>query len=132
MLTRKSSLVAAALLIGAAAFGTGLSIAQSGPGQSGPGKAQPARFDIGSDPSFGEVRARMADQGFDVHDIDFDEGEIEVKGLDAFGRCLEIYFSPGSGAEVKRERDDDCAPFGRVTPGSDDDRCDVGEDRWKD
>ena len=35
MRTRKSHLIAAALLIGAAAFGTGLSIAQSGSDQSG-------------------------------------------------------------------------------------------------
>lgn len=147
MRTRKSHLIAAALLIGAAAFGTGLSIAQSGSDQSGsdqlrssasgsgqswPGQAQPARFEIGSDPSFGEVRARMADQGFDVHDVDFDAGEIEVKGLDASGRCMEIYFSPSSGEELKRERDNDCAPSGGARPGSDDDRCDEEKDRWKD
>jgi len=74
----------------------------------------------------------MADQGFDVHGIDFEECEIEVKGLDACGHCLEICFSPGSGGEMKRERNADCAPFGRMTPGSDDKRCDLGEDRRKD
>ncbi len=131
MLTQKSRLAAGALLISAAAFGTGLSMAQSVSGQSALGQAQPARFDIGPDPSFGEVRARLADQGFDVREVDLDGGKIEVKGLDASGRCMEIYFSPGSGEELRRERDDDCAPSGRARPGSDDDRCDEEEDRWK-
>lgn len=124
MFSQKSLLAATALLAGAAAFGTGLGMAQSNSSQ-----AQPARFEIGSDPSFGEVRSRMADQGFDVREAEYDDGKIEVKGLDASGRCMEIYFSPRSGEEMKRERDDDC---GRYGSGSDDDRWDDDDDRWDD
>lgn len=127
MFTKKSILAASTVLIGAAAFGTGIGTAQSDIGQ-----AQPVRFEIGSDPSFGEVRSRMADQGFDVREVEYDDGKIEVKGLDASGRCMEIYFSPRSGKEVKRERDDDCGRYGRGRSGSDDDRWDDDDDRWDD
>ena len=127
MFTQKSILAASIVLIGGAAFGTGLGMAQSDIGQT-----QPTRFEIGSDPSFGEVRLRMADQGFDVREVEYDDGEIEVKGLDASGRCMEIYFSPRSGEEVKRERDDDCGRDGSGRSGSDDDRWDDDDDRWDD
>jgi hypothetical protein len=127
MFTQKSILAASIVLIGGAAFGTGLGMAQSDIGQT-----QPARFEIGSDPSFGEVRSRMADQGFDVREVEYDDGKIEVKGLDASGRCMEIYFSPRSGKEVKRERDDDCGRYGSGRSGSDDDRWDDDDDRWDD
>jgi hypothetical protein len=103
MFTQKRLLAAWALVAGAATLGTGLSLAQSSTAT-----AQPARFEIGSDPSISKVRSSMSEQGFDVRKVEYDDGKIEVKGLDALGRCMEIYFSPDSGKELKRERDDDC------------------------
>lgn len=123
MFTRKRTLAASALLAGAAIFGTGLGLAQSDVA-----KTQPARFEIGSEPSYKDVRSRLAEQGFDVREAEYDDGKIEVKGLDASGRCMEIYFSPSTGKELKRERDDDC---GRYVKGSDDDHWD-DDDRWDD
>lgn len=116
MFTQKRLIAATALVAGAAILGTGLSLAQSG--STSP---QPARFEIGSDPSISDVRSRMSEQGFDVRKVEYDDGKIEVKGLDASGRCMEIYFSPGSGKELKRERDDDCGGRGRS-----------GDDDWDD
>jgi len=122
MFTQKHLLAASALAASAAIFGVGLGLAQSGPA-----KSEPARFEVGSNPSLTDVQSRLTEQGFSVDEVEYDDGKIEVEGFDASGRCLEIYFSPGSGQELKRERDDDCGSSSR----SGDDHWD-DDDRWDD
>lgn len=115
MFNQKRLLAASAVLLGAAALGSGVSFAQSGSA-----KVEPARFEIGSDASFADVRARLADQGFTVLEVEYDDRKIEVKGTDPAGQCTEIYFDPASGRELRREGDDDCG--GQDNGLSNDDR----------
>ncbi|MBI1254294.1 MAG: hypothetical protein GC196_08130 [Hyphomonas sp.] len=116
MFTKKRLLAASAALLGAATLGAGFGFAQSGSA-----KAEPFRFEVGDDPSLSQVRARLGEQGFDVREVEYDDRKIEVKGTDASGKWMEIYFHPASGEELRRERGDDC-----------DSRDDDNDDRWDD
>lgn len=130
MFTQKRLLAASAVLLGAATLGAGFSFAQSGSART-----EPVRFDVGSDPSLSEVRARLAEQGFNVRKVEYDDRKIEVKGTDSSGKCMEIYFHPASGEELRRERDDDCGSRSRSGDDWYDDhgsRNDDDDDRWDD
>jgi hypothetical protein len=99
-------IVAAAFLAAALAF------AAAGPGfaDSKRSVSVPAseRLNVGRDASAADIRDRLAEQGFDVRKVEFEGYKTEVKVYDASGRCLEIYFDPASGEEIRRKRDDDC------------------------
>lgn len=111
----------AAALLGATASAAGTSFAQSsGAAPDAPPKAAIARYELGPDPSFSDVRDRLAGQGFEARKVEYDDGRIEVKGLNADGRCMEVYFHPGTGKELRREREDNCHVRGRKVSGSDD------------
>jgi opacity protein-like surface antigen len=69
---------------------------------------KPARLSIDPAAEASGIRAQLSQQGFDVRKIEFEDRKIEVKGVDASGRCLEIYFHPASGEELRRKHDDDC------------------------
>lgn len=113
----KSLLAASALLASAGTFGAGAAL------------AEPAQFDIGSNPSAADVRGYLTDQGFDVREIEFYSRKIEVKGFDASGRCMEIYFHPSTGEELRREHDDDCGRRSQSDDDWDDDDYHRGRDR---
>ncbi len=115
-----ASLTAAALLGGAASV-AGTSYAQSS--NSDPAAPQPKTisYELGRDAVYPDILKRLSAQGFDVQDIEYDDGKIEVTGLNSDGRCLEIYFHPASGKELRRKRDDDCDRRGsKATLWSDD------------
>ena len=123
-------------LIGAAAAGA---VATAGfAGGSTPADAQgavPDRYEIEASAGYPDIRASLNDQGFDVREYEQYARKIEVKGIDASGQCVEIYFHPTSGEELRRERADDCGR-GR---DDDDDRYDDdhygdddGDDRYDD
>ena len=107
-------------LIGAAAAGA---VATAGFAVgSPPADAQgavPARYNIDAGAGYPDILDRMRQQGFDVREYEQYARKIEVKGIDASGQCVEVYFHPTSGEELRRELDDDC---GRR--GDDDDRYD--------
>jgi Peptidase propeptide and YPEB domain len=81
----------------------------------------PARYDIDSGSGYTEIRDDLRQQGFDLRGYEQSARRIEVKGLDASGQCVEVYFHPTSGEELRRERDDDCGLRG---DDDDDDRYD--------
>ena len=109
-------------LIGAAAAGA---VATAGfAGGSKPADAQgavPDRYEIEASAGYPDIRASLNEQGFDVREYEHYARKIEVKGIDASGQCVEVYFHPTSGEELRRERDDDC---GRGRDDDDDDRYD--------
>ena len=113
-------------LIGAAAAGA---VATAGfAGGSTPAGAPPAvpdRYEIEANASYPDIRASLDEQGFDVREYEQYARKIEVKGIDASGQCMEVYFHPTSGEELRRERDDDCGLRGN---DDDDDRYDDDDD----
>lgn len=130
MITVKSIAgLSAAALFGAAVSIAGTSFAQSA-GPAPAAKTTSVKYDIDPDAAFSDVRARLASQGFEARKIEFDDGKIEVKGLNADGRCMEIYFHPGTGEELRRERDDDC--HRRATSYSRSSDSLYGSDDWDD
>ena len=96
-------------LIGAAAAGA---VATAGfAGSSTPAEATgavPDRYAIEASAGYPDISASLNQQGFDVREYEQYARRIEVKGIDASGQCMEVYFHPTSGEELRRERDDDC------------------------
>ena len=113
-------------LIGAAAAGA---VATAGfAGGSQPADVQgavPARYEIDAGVGYPGILDNLSQQGFDVREYEQYARKIEVKGIDASGQCVEVYFHPTSGEELRRERDDDC---GRRGNDDDDDRYDDDHD----
>jgi hypothetical protein len=121
---RTEPMVSLTHLIGAAAAGA---VATAGfAGGSTPADTQadgvPARYEIDAGTGYPEIRDQLSQQGFEVSKYEQYARKIEVKGLDASGRCMEVYFHPASGEELRRERDDDCGHAG--DDDDDDDRYD--------
>ena len=53
------------------------------------------------------VKARMAEQGYDVRSIKAERGCFEVKATDKNGARLEIYVNPETGAPLRSDSRDD-------------------------
>jgi hypothetical protein len=104
--------LAGALAIGV--FAAGASVAQTeelkGSSVQETLKPTPAKYAIGTQPSYEDVTRSLAEQGFEVIGYEQDDRRIEVHGLTATGHCLELKFNAANGKEVRRERDDDCRP----------------------
>lgn len=116
-------------LIGAAAAGAVATAGFAGGSpQAGPQDgAPPARYEIDAGASYPVIRDDLGQQGFDVREYEQYARRIEVKGIDASDQCVEVYFYPATGEELRRERSDDC---GRRGADDSDDRYD--DDRFDD
>lgn len=60
--------------------------------------------------SLSAIEQRLAADGFRVLEIERYPNSVEVKGYDRAGLCVEMHLDPRTGALLRRERDDDCAP----------------------
>lgn len=102
--------VAAVILgtITAVTLGAGTSVAQTGAEADQSPIPTPAKYDIGASANFEVAVQRLAEQGFDVIELETEGKRIEVTGMTSTGHCLELKFHPVSGKETRRKRDDDC------------------------
>lgn len=58
--------------------------------------------------SLSQVEQRLTAQGYRVLEIERDDGEFEVKALNAQGQCRELHLNLRTGEIRREEADDDC------------------------
>jgi hypothetical protein len=67
--------------------------------------------------SLSQIEQRLTSQGYRVLEIERDDGEFEVKALNAQGQCRELHLNLRTGEIRREEADDDCYSENRARPG---------------
>lgn len=89
-------------LITLAVFALTLAAGYSVASSDGMGAGAPRDEWLPMDQVAGQLRA----DGYDLREIEIDDGRYEVDAVDAEGRRVELYVDPVSGKILKVERDD--------------------------
>lgn len=55
-----------------------------------------------------QIESRLSGRGYQIREIERDDGRYEVKARDPQGRCVELYLDRSSGEILRTESEDDC------------------------
>jgi len=53
-----------------------------------------------------QIEQSLRSQGYEVHELEIDDGRYEVEAIDPDGRRVELYIDPLTGKILRTERDD--------------------------
>jgi len=100
MITIRAAAITIACICGLSAFAATAAFAQNAPAGD-------------SWLSVRDVESRLSAAGYQLIEIERDDGEFEVKARNAQGQCRELHLNRATGEIVREESDDDCDGGGR-------------------
>jgi hypothetical protein len=67
------------------------------------------RVDVPKDEwmTFAQIADKLASDGYDVRELEIDDGAYEVEAIDADGKRFKAYLHPATGEVLDRKSDDD-------------------------